>query len=181
VGQSPTDNEALAETADGSAVQGRIPLHKVALFRDLPGEALTQIEAHGQERQYGAGDLVCDGGLNHGVFAILAGRVEVTSPGKAADGGLLLAEVGAGGCVGEFIAIDGACSSAFVRAAVPTVAVEITQAAFRQLIERYPEVLLRLAAHLIAIIRSLNVRLEELGNFDNEVRLIHRKLLLITL
>lgn len=101
-------------------------------------------------------------------------------PGSATNG-VLLAEVGPGACVGEFIAVDGVRASALVRATAPTVALEIPQTAFRQLIERHPEILQRFAAHLVAIIRRLNERLAEFGNFDNQVRRIHEELFLITL
>jgi CRP-like cAMP-binding protein len=100
--------------------------------------------------------------------------------GNPSDG-VSLAVVRAGGCVGEFVAIDGVNSSVLVRATAPTVALEIPRAVFRQLIESHPEVLLRLAAHLVGIIRSLNERLGGLGHFDSEVRRIQEQLFSITL
>jgi CRP-like cAMP-binding protein len=163
-----------AQTADRSALESRIPLAEIALFRELPDEVLARIEARSQLRHFRVGDLVCDGAPDHGVCAILDGQVAVTRAGNP-TGGVLLAEVRAGECVGEFIAVAG------VRATAPTVALEIPQSAFRQLIESHPQVLLRLAAHLVAIIRRLNERLAELGSFDEEVRRIHQELFLITL
>lgn len=59
-----------AQTADGSAVEGRVPLAKIALFRDLPDQVLAQIESRSQLRHFRAGDLVCDGGPDHAVYAI---------------------------------------------------------------------------------------------------------------
>jgi CRP-like cAMP-binding protein len=161
-------------------LRGRIALAEIALFRELPDEVLAEIEVRSQLRHFRVGDLVCDGAPDHGVYAILDGQVAVTRAGNPTEG-VLLADLGAGECVGEFIAVAGVRASASVRATAPTVALEIPQSAFRQLIESHPQVLLRLAAHLVAIIRRLNERLAELGSFDEEVRRIHQELFLITL
>ena len=179
MGRIWSDAEEPAQSADGSAVEGRRTLLEITLFRDLPDEALAQLEAGSQLRHFRVGDLLCDGGPDHGVYAILDGQVEVVRPGSPTKG-VILAEVGAGACVGEFVAVDGEHASAFVRATAPTVALEIPQSAFRQLIESHPQVLLRLAAHLVAIIRRLNERLAELGTFDDEVRRIQQELFLVT-
>src|SRR5918996_1093779 len=134
-----------AQTADSSAaLAGRIALAEIALFRELPAEVLAEIEVRSQRRHFRVGDLVCDGAPDHGVYAILDGQVAVTRAGNPTEG-VLLADVGAGECVGEFIAIAGVRASASVRATAPTVVLEIPQSAFRQLIESHPQVLLRLA------------------------------------
>ena len=63
-----------AQTADSSAaLEGRIALAEIALFRELPDVVLAEIEARSQLRHVRVGDLVCDGAPDHGVYAILDG------------------------------------------------------------------------------------------------------------
>jgi CRP-like cAMP-binding protein len=173
------DGETPGQRGGGTVVETGTPLGNVALFRDLPDGVLAQIEAGSRLCHYDAGDSVCEGKPDHGVFAILGGQVEVIHRGSP-TGTVLVAKVGAGECVGEFVAIAGVPASAVVRASAPTVVLEIPQNLFRHVITSHPEVLLRLTAHLVAIIRSLNQRLANLGHFDSEVRRIQKELFRFT-
>jgi CRP/FNR family transcriptional regulator, cyclic AMP receptor protein len=162
--------EVCAQPTEESGV--RTPLAEIALFHNLPDRVLARIEANGLLRRYGAGELLWDGEPDHGIYVILDGQVEFVPAGNPAV---------ACSCVGEFVAMDGARSSASVRAAAPTVALEIPRTEFRELIDNHPQLSLRLAINLVATVRRLNERLIELGNFDREVQRIHEELLLVTL
>jgi CRP-like cAMP-binding protein len=152
-------------------------LTRLDLFAELPASVLDDLAGKCARSERPAGSLLDQGGEGDPpcVFLIVDGAVEVLSGDDPAH----LVQVGrveAGGLIGEFSAIAGSHGRCIVRTVVPTTLIEIPREAFRELVERSPQVALHLLRDMIKVIRSMNDRLASLKGAHSEFDRIRREL-----
>ncbi len=136
-------------------------LEKIALFKDLPAEALQRIERLFRWARYEQGELiVAYGDDTSEVFFIIEGDARVTIysiDGKAVS----FRELGPGNIFGEYAAIDRSPRSASVEARTCCYIASMPSAAFRELLRTEPDITETLLKHLVAELRELTTRVYE--------------------
>ena len=146
----------------GSEVkQPQYSLESVAIFRDLPPQALERVKRLCHCRRYGPREAIIDHlDTSDDVFFLLTGNARVTI--RSADGkAVSFRELGPGGMFGEYAAIDGRPRSAAVEALTPCLVVSMRSAAFRELAVTEPKVAKILLEHFVREIRELTTRVYE--------------------
>ncbi len=129
------------------------------------------------ERRFLPGDVILkEGALGREIYLVVEGSVEIAK--RQGEGETLLGRREAGELVGEMAFLDDRPRSATVRAVVPTLLLEFSEAGLRQALAEQPELLYRTVAalsvrlresdqHLIADLRRKN---EELARAYRELQ-----------
>lgn len=146
----------------GSQVkQPQYSLESVAIFRDLPPQALERVKRLCRSRSFAPREAIIDHlDTSNDVFFLLTGNARVTI--RSADGkAVSFRELGPGGMFGEYAAIDGRPRSATVEALTPCLVVSMRGTAFRELAVTEPKVAKILLEHFVREIRELTTRVYE--------------------
>jgi CRP/FNR family cyclic AMP-dependent transcriptional regulator len=110
-------------------------LHRVALFADVPGEALVPVARLLEEVRVDAGVTIMErGAVEDWLFVVADGRVRVHIDAKT------LVENGPGGVFGELAVLAPAPRSASVTAMEPTLLLRLRRVAFEELLDDRPEI-----------------------------------------
>lgn len=138
-------------------------LKEMRLLRGVDEEEIRRLEQLCRWRPYHKGQLIFDAGSNGGeVYFVVEGRVNVTN---ASAGGreIVFASLDPGESFGEMAAIDGGTRSATIVAAEDSLLAELSAQHFLRLLERQPEVALRMLRILAAMVRMSDLRIMELS------------------
>lgn len=133
------------------------------LLKGVVGVEVERLEQLCRWRRVRKGQTVFEGGSESGeVYFIAEGRVNVLN---ASPGGreVVFASLGPGESFGELAAIDGGPRSATIVAAEDSVLVELASQHFLRLLERQPDVSLRVLKTLAAMVRMTDIRVMELS------------------
>ncbi|MDX1485466.1 MAG: Crp/Fnr family transcriptional regulator [Alphaproteobacteria bacterium] len=148
----------------------------IEFFADLPAADLQGLAKACRWRRYQAGQQIVghqDEGTD--VYFVVSGKVQavVYSPsGKEVTFG----DITAGTTFGELAAIDGRPRSATIVALADTEIASLSADAFRQVLNRHPEVATKVLARLADLVRSLSNRVFEFSTLAVKNR-IHAELL----
>ena len=138
-------------------------LARVGVFQFLPRDVLASLAALAEERTFRPGaKLVEQGSVSLSMYALVQGRVRVERSLADFPHPVILAELGAGGVVGEMGVLDGEPRSATVMAIEKTVALELSAATLAATVMRHPETtreLLRLLSRRLRSTDELAVQL----------------------
>ena len=127
----------VKQAIDSAAIVRQI---RVQLGADIDEQLLDEVVRTAQVVEFKTSDVLIEqGARDASVYLIQSGSVTVSVPvGGGKD--IISAYIPAGNYVGEMAMLMDAPRSATVRAAVPTEAIRIDGAAFRSLLDRYPEI-----------------------------------------
>jgi CRP/FNR family cyclic AMP-dependent transcriptional regulator len=138
----------------------------VALFRSLPAEQLSKVEARLRRRTFLAGaNVITAEESDETVYVVLEGSVKVyvTRP----DGSeVILAILGAGEIVGEMSIADSLGRSANVITLEETIFLLMDRGTFRASVEELPTMALNLANVLSRRLRLANAHLRSVAEMD---------------
>lgn len=110
-------------------------LHRVGLFRGVPGRHLVGVARLLEERRVEAGVTVIDrGAVEDWLFVVAEGRLRVHI------GERTLGEAGAGEVVGELAVLAPAPRAASVTATEPTLLLRLRREPFEELLDDHPEI-----------------------------------------
>jgi CRP-like cAMP-binding protein len=124
-------------------------LHRVDLFAAAPGRVLLAVARAAEEVTVAPGDmLIAEGAIEHHLFAIIEGTVQVVRAGR------VLVEQGAGSTVGELAVLVPEARAASVIAVAPTFALRITKPILDDLLADWPELAASVIAALVARLRA---------------------------
>lgn len=116
-----------------------------SVFAGLPEPALELIAQRARPRTFRPGEELCHvGEPSDRCWVITAGLVDVLGASGDAPAGEVLARQRKGATVGEVAATLGEPHSETVIASVPTTALELRAADLRELVERFPNILLNM-------------------------------------
>ena len=105
-------------------------LSSVPLFKSMSGEQLVTLAQRSERRDVADGELLFDeGDFGHYLYLIQRGRIEIVRSGQ------LVATLGPREVVGELAILDGIGRSAAARAKGEVAVVEVTQDAFKDLMD----------------------------------------------
>ena len=143
----------------------------IAIFGDLPSDALERIQRRCSWRRYQPGEPIIDYlETSDEVFFMAKGKARVTIhsiDGKA----VTFRDIGPGAMFGEYAAIDGAPRSASVYAQHSCLVASMPAATFRTLLETEPMVAKALIRHLVTEIRELTTRVFEFSTLAVRYRI----------
>jgi CRP/FNR family cyclic AMP-dependent transcriptional regulator len=141
-------------------------LSEMALFRGLPAEQLSKIEAHLRHRTLPAGaHVITAEEPDETVYVVLEGSVKVYV--TRSDGSeVILAILGAGEIVGEMSVADSLGRSANVITLEETSFLRIDRRSFRASVERLPTLALNLTNILSRRLRLANAHLRSAAAMD---------------
>lgn len=163
--------ETMQATAVEEKPTERTGLGRIGLLEGLPAATLEAIARRCAFRRHPAGATIIqaeDEGTD--LLFVVEGRVRVvTSAGPGRE--LTLAEIGAGGHVGELAAIDGRPRSASVVALSDCRIASLPAAALRELLRGSPELALRVLADVVRMVREADLKLLELATLGAAARL----------
>ena len=109
-------------------------LQHVAFFADVPGHTLVAVARLLEEVSFAPGETIIErGAVEDWLFVVAEGRVQ------ARVGARVLAEIGAGGLVGEFAVLSPAPRSASVTALEPSLLLRLRRGPFEELLDDRPE------------------------------------------
>jgi len=147
--------------AQSNLEEAHYPLERLAIFADLPQEALERIRRRCRWRRYEPSESIVDYlDSSDEVFFITEGEARVTIyslAGKAVS----FRELAPGDLFGEYPAIDGGPRSASVEARTRCLVASMPAAAFRELLKAEPGVAMALLTQFVMTIRSLTTRVYE--------------------
>jgi CRP-like cAMP-binding protein len=147
--------------ARSQATQTTQSLEKVAVFSGLPADTLARIEKRCGWRRYEPGEPIVDYlDASDDVFFIAAGEARVSIYSLAGKA-VTFTDLGPGDMFGEYAAIDGARRSATIEARTSCHVASMSAAAFRELLQSEPAVMLALLRQFVAKIRALTTRVYE--------------------
>ena len=147
--------------------KGRL-LRSVALFTDLPDEAVDALARLARVAVYPAGDEIIEEGAEFdeeldGVFIVISGAVDVRTGSTDGTDGTLLMQLGAGEFFGEMALLDGRPRSASVYAVEEVQCLVLHRWDFLRELRRNPEIAVRMLATLSGRLRKMNEALGELA------------------
>lgn len=135
-------------------LQRTVALQSSALFADLPADDLLPVASMCSERDLADGEhLFRAGELGDAMYVVAKGAVRVEKKGR------ILAELGAGECVGEMAVLDWEPRSADVVAKGPTTLIRLDRNDLLDLVSEYPEL-------IRGLVQVLTLRMRE-GNQDS--------------
>lgn len=124
-------------------------LHRVDLFATTPGRVLVAVARASEEVTFGPGEvLILEGAVEHHLFAIIEGSVQVARAGR------VLLEQGCGSTVGELAVLVPEPRAASVIALEPTLALRITKPVLDDLLADWPELAASVITALVARLRA---------------------------
>jgi CRP-like cAMP-binding protein len=135
----------------------------MGLLQGVEDAELRRIEQLCRRRPFRKGQTVFEAGSASGeVYFIFEGRVNVmnSSPGGRE---VVFASLGPGESFGELAAIDMGPRSATIVAAEKSLLAELSSQHFLSLLERQPEIALRVLRTLAAMVRMTDIRIMELS------------------
>lgn len=136
-------------------------LEKVSVFRGLPMDTLTRIQKRCGWRNYEPGEPIVDYlDASDDVFFIAAGEARASIYSLAGKA-VTFTDLGPGDMFGEYAAIDGARRSATIEARTSCHVASMSGAAFRELLQSEPAVMLALLRQFVMKIRTLTTRVYE--------------------
>ena len=136
-------------------------LEKVAVFAGLPAETLMRIKKRCGWRHYAPGEPIVDYlDASDDVFFITAGEARASIYSLAGKA-VTFTDLGPGDMFGEYAAIDGARRSATIEARTNCHVASMSGAAFRELLQSEPAVMLALLQQFVTKIRTLTTRVYE--------------------
>ena len=114
-------------------------LRQVPLFANLDAKELDAVGETATELDYDAGRiLIREGASAHEMFVLISGTVDVTQDGEH------VAEVGAGGFVGEMALLSHSHRNSTVTTTSPSVLLHIDGRQFGSLLERVPSIAVKM-------------------------------------
>lgn len=124
-------------------------LHRVDLFAATPGRVLVAVARAAEEVIVEPGEvLIVEGAVEHHLFAIIDGKVQVRRSGR------VLVEQGPGSTVGELAALVPEPRAASVVAVERTRALRIDKTVLDELLADWPELAASVIAALVARLRA---------------------------
>jgi len=134
----------MADAPDNASMLGIVPF-----FSGLDEKKRKSLVSEGKEMAYKAGDfIVREGAMGVGFYLILDGKAEVRKGDKT------LATLGRGQFFGEMSLIDELPRSADVIAVSPIKCWALTSWAFAALVNRNPEVALKMLKEMVKRLRA---------------------------
>ena len=126
-----------------------LALDRVGVLQELDAGALLEIAAVMQPLNLPGGARLFDqGDLGDALYIVAHGRLRVTVPAERGRR-RVIAELGRGESVGEMSLLTGERRSARVEAIRDSVLLKLSRAAFAQVVERHPRVMMQLARQLV--------------------------------
>ena len=144
-----------------SDLAGAYSLSQMGLLKGIQEEELRRLEQLSRRRPFRKGQTVFEAGSASGeVYFVCEGRVNVmnSSPGGRE---VVFASLGPGESFGELAAIDMGPRSATIVAAEKSLLAELSSQHFLGLLERQPEIALRVLRSLAAMVRMSDIRIME--------------------
>lgn len=124
-------------------------LHRVDLFAATPGRVLVAVaRAADEDVVEPGGSLIVEGVVEHHMFAIVEGRVQVLRSGQ------VFSELGPGSTVGELAVLVPEPRSASVVAIDRTIVLRIDKSVLDELLADWPELASGVIAALVARLRT---------------------------
>jgi CRP/FNR family transcriptional regulator, cyclic AMP receptor protein len=163
----PDRTKLAGDEADSVADTSKsMILSEVALFRGLPAEQLSKIEAHLRRRTLPAGaNVITAEDPGETVYVVLEGSVKVTV--TRSDGTeVVLAALGGGELIGEMNLADSLGRSANVMTLEETSFLLMDRSSFRASVEELPTMALNLANVLSRRLRLANAHLRSVAAMD---------------
>jgi CRP-like cAMP-binding protein len=149
---------------------GGVPLGQFALFAGVPGDELARLERACRYRRFAPEEAIIErDGATSEVFLLLAGRVRLIVY-SACGREVAFDELADGAYFGEIAALDGKPRSASVVAIRDTLVAVLPGQVFLDVLDRHPEVAMRVMRKLIEIVRTANERIIELSTLPAHVR-----------
>ncbi len=146
-------------------------LSNIALFADLPKDALADVERQCAWGRYDEGEAVFDKESDTlDVYFVVEGSVRILNM-VGDDQEVALADIHAGNCFGELAAIDGMKRSAKVVATTGSVLASLNGPVFLDLLRAYPVVTIRVLERLTRIVRALDTRVAKLSSQTEQQRI----------
>lgn len=143
------------------ATQVSQSLENVSVFSGIPADTLSRIQKRCGWRHYEPGEPIVDHlDASDDVFFITAGEARVSIYSLAGKA-VTFTDLGPGDMFGEYAAIDGARRSATIEARTSCHVASMSGAAFRELLQSEPAVMLALLRQFVSKIRSLTTRVYE--------------------
>lgn len=149
-------------------------ISRTDLFRDVPYDELEAVIACCEIVDYATGELIVSAGeYRHRVWVVIEGMLHVHLASPDSDDFI---EIPCGECVGEISVADGKASSAWVKAAVPSLLLEIDAETFLERLLTIP----RIGRNLISIfairMRRNTQRISERIRLEMELKTLQREL-----
>ena len=167
-GSGASQNEA-ARAEPGS-------LRGVNLLKDMPDEAVSDLENICRWESYRDGDLIFDRtDSSNDVYFIAKGKVRVVGHSKSGQE-VAFVDLGEGQHFGELSAIDNSPRSATLYTLADTLLAVASGEDFIQYTRRHPSVALRLMEHFVGTIRTLNKRVVGLST-TTEIQRVYNEIL----
>ncbi len=150
-----------------------------AIFASLPDAVLDELPVRSRQKNWRAGEMIFQkGDPGDFLLAVTDGRIKlfnVTSGGRE----LLIRVASPGDLVGEIATLDGSVRSSAAAAATPVTAHVLTRQDYRDIATRFPVLQDAAIAHLCALLRDTNDRVESISLYQLRARLA--RFLLFTL
>ena len=155
----------------GSSLSQRELLRRSPVFALLGDSEIDAVLAHARVTRYAEGDhIFAKGDPGNGMMAVLKGRVMISSP--SADGRQVVLTVFRDGEVfGEIALLDGKERTADATAMTDCELLFVPRASLLALLERQPELCIRLLIVLCERLRRTNEPVEDLAFLDLEARI----------
>lgn len=169
----PQDSEAsrdsTAESITGS-------LKELNLLKNMPDEAVVDLENICRWESYGDGELIFDRtDTSNEVYFIAKGRVRVVGHAKSGQE-VAFVDLGVGIHFGELSAFDNAPRSATLYTLEDTLLAIAPGDAFIDYTRKHPSVAFRLMEHVVGMIRTLNQRVVGLSN-TTDIQRVYNEIL----
>ncbi len=133
---------------------GGLALDRVGVLQELDAVALQEIAAVMQPVNLSGGAMLFDyGDTGDTLYIVAHGRLQVSVPAPR-GGRRVIAELGRGESVGEMALLTGERRSARVVAIRDSVLLALSGAAFAQVVERHPRVMMQLARQLVSRLKE---------------------------
>jgi CRP-like cAMP-binding protein len=138
-------------------------IENIALFGDLPAEAVSEIGERCRWQRFAPGDVVFDRESDTlDVYFVVEGSVRILNVASD-DRDVALADIPAGNYFGELAAIDGLRRSARVIALEESILASLEGPVFFQLMQAYPVIALKVLERLTRIVRDLDNRVTQIS------------------
>lgn len=154
----------MADPEDAGSFQGSAAgsetglLRGVTLLKDMPDEAVADLEKICRWETYGDGDLIFDRtDKSNDVYFIVKGRVRVVGHAKSGQE-VAFIDLGEGQHFGELSAIDNSPRSATLYTLEDVLLAVAPGDVFIDYTRKYPAVAMRLMEHFVGTIRRFNKR-----------------------
>lgn len=142
----------MSETDELLTIERVAVLHRVDLFRSVPGHVLVPVARVLEEVRVATGVTFIErGAVEDWLFVIADGAVRVHVGERA------LREMGPGGVVGDLAVLAPAPRSASVTATEPTLLLRLRRKPFEELLDDHPEIARAVISTLAQMLQSVPV------------------------